>query len=120
MDYDTILDELISLTQGLQNQATEVGEVKSQMGEIVEFMGQIQAQSELSNSTNANSMEDFEIAEATTLDSGVEVGDEPKTPKPSQEEDKQLLLEEEQEDKATTSLEEALTCSKISQNQKES
>ena len=85
MDYDQILDVLTSLaqvqenqTKELQNQAKELGELKIQLGEMVEFMEQIQAQSELSSSTS----------------------------KPSQEEDEQLLLEEEEEDNATTSLEE--------------
>ncbi|KAM1274945.1 hypothetical protein ACFX2H_024642 [Malus domestica] len=57
-------------------------------------MGQMQEQSELSYST-------IEIAEAITLDSGMEVGDEPKTSKPSQNMDEQLLLEEEKDHNAT-------------------
>ena len=78
------------------------------MGEIVEFMGQIQEQSELSNSTIENSVGDFEIIEATTLDNGMEVGDEPKTSKTCHNMDEQLLFEEDEEDKAKASLEEAL------------
>ena len=87
LDNDQTIQLLTSLAQKVQNQnqrlenrAKELGELKNQMGEIVEFIGQIQAQSELSNSMC----------------------------KPSQEEDEQLLLEEEEEDKATASLEEAL------------
>ena len=94
--------------QGLQNQAKELSELKNQMGEIVEFMGQIQEQSEFSNSTIENSVGDFEITEATTLESGMEVGDEPKTSKTCHNMDEQLLFEEEEEDKAKASLEEAL------------
>ncbi|KAM1751117.1 hypothetical protein ACFX11_009276 [Malus domestica] len=64
------------------------------MGEIMEFIGQMQEQSELFDST-------VEIAEAITLKSGMEVGDEPKTSKPSQNIDEQLLVEEEEDNKAT-------------------
>ncbi|KAM2485861.1 hypothetical protein ACFX1W_037998 [Malus domestica] len=60
----------------------------------MEFMGQMQEQSELSDST-------VEIAKAITLESGMEVGDEPKASKPSQNMDEQLLLEEEEDNKAT-------------------
>ena len=106
------LEILTSLTQGSQNQAKEVGELKNQisreigelknqLGEIVEFIGQIQEQSELSNSTIVNSTGDFEIAEAIILESGMEVGDEPKMSKPSQNMDEQLLFEENEDDKAT-------------------
>ena len=87
--------------QGLQNQAKELSELKNQMGQIAEFMGQIQEQSELSISTIVNSAGDFEIDQTITLDSGMEVGDAPKTSKPSLNMDAQLLFEEEEEDKAT-------------------
>ena len=40
MDCDKILQVLTSLTQGLQNQVKEMGEVKNQMGQMAEFMGQ--------------------------------------------------------------------------------
>ena len=64
------------------------------MGEIAEFMGQMQEQSEVTDST-------VEIIEAINLESGIEVGDEPKMSKPSQNMDKQLMLEEEENNKAT-------------------
>ncbi|KAM1581764.1 hypothetical protein ACFX10_029579 [Malus domestica] len=64
------------------------------MGEIAEFMGQMQEQSEVTDST-------VEIIEAINLESGIEVGDEPKMSKPSQNMDEQLLLEEEEDNKAT-------------------
>ena len=51
--------------------------LKHQLGQIAEFMGQIREQSELSNSIIVNSTRDFEIAEAITLGSGMEVGVEP-------------------------------------------
>ena len=106
--YDQILDVLTSMEHGLQNRAKELGELKSQMGEIAEFMGQIQEQSELSNSSIENSAKDFEIAQTITLEKVMEVGDEPKTSKPSSYMDEKLLFEEEDDDKATTSLEEVL------------
>ncbi|KAM1757638.1 hypothetical protein ACFX11_006872 [Malus domestica] len=71
-------------------------------------MGQIQEQSKLSSSTIVNSMRDFEIADAITLGSGMEVGAEPKMSKHSLEMDKELLSEEEEEDLATASFEKAL------------
>ncbi|KAM2178992.1 hypothetical protein ACFX1R_034014 [Malus domestica] len=53
-------------------------------------------------------MRDFEIVEAITLGSGLEVGAEPKMSKHSLEVDKELLFEEEEENSAIASLEEAL------------
>ncbi|KAM2151485.1 hypothetical protein ACFX1R_045926 [Malus domestica] len=102
IDNDKILDVLTSLTQGLQNQAKEMSELKNQLGEIAEFMGQIQEQSELSNSTIFNLTRDFEITEAITLGSSIEVGADPKMSKHSHNVDEQLLQEEEEVDKATT------------------
>ncbi|KAM2539883.1 hypothetical protein TB2_025132 [Malus domestica] len=67
----------------------------------MEFMAQIQEQSELSNSTTENLKEDFEIHDVVTLGSAMEVGGEPKTSKQSQNMDEQLLLEEEENNKAT-------------------
>ncbi|KAM1566669.1 hypothetical protein ACFX11_045918 [Malus domestica] len=85
----------------MQNQAKKIGELEKQIGQIMEFMAQIQEQSELSNSTIENLKEDFEIHDAITLGSAMEVGGEPKTSKPSQNMDEQLLLEEEENNKAT-------------------
>ncbi|KAM0966761.1 hypothetical protein ACFX2C_022476 [Malus domestica] len=67
----------------------------------MEFTTQIQEQSELSNSTIENLKEDFEIHDAITLGSAMEVGGEPKTSKPSQNMDEQLMLEEKENNKAT-------------------
>ncbi|KAM1103652.1 hypothetical protein ACFX19_012316 [Malus domestica] len=83
------------------NQAKEMSELKNQLGEIMEFTAQIQEQSELSNSTIENLKEDFEIHDAITLGSAMEVRGEPKTSKPSQNMDEQLMLEEEENNKAT-------------------
>ncbi|KAM2515560.1 hypothetical protein ACFX1W_027792 [Malus domestica] len=85
----------------MQNQAKKTSELEKQIGQIMEFMAQIQEQSELSNSTIENLKEDFEIHDAITLGSSMEVGGEPKTSNPSQNMDEQLLLEEEENNKAT-------------------
>ncbi|KAM2216294.1 hypothetical protein ACFXTI_022800 [Malus domestica] len=67
----------------------------------MEFTAQIQEQSEFSNSTVENLKEDFESHDAITLGSAIEVEGEPKTSKPSQNMDEQLMLEEEESNKAT-------------------
>ncbi|KAM2043910.1 hypothetical protein PS1_008316 [Malus domestica] len=77
-----------------------MSELKNQLGEIMEFTAQIQEQSELSNSTIENLKEDFEIHDAITLGSAMEVEGELKTSKPSQNMDEQLMLEEEENNKA--------------------
>ncbi|KAM0981390.1 hypothetical protein ACFX2A_014727 [Malus domestica] len=77
-----------------------MSELKNQLGEIMEFTTQIQEQSELSNSTIENLKEDFEIHDAITLGSAMEVRGEPKTSKPSQNMDEQLMLKEEENNKA--------------------
>ncbi|KAB2617316.1 WD repeat-containing protein-like [Pyrus ussuriensis x Pyrus communis] len=84
-------------------------ELKNQLGQIAEFMGQIREQSELSNSTIVNSTGNFEIAEAISLGSGMEAGAEPKISKHSLEVDKELMSKKDkEEDSATASLKEAL------------
>ncbi|KAM1530193.1 hypothetical protein TB2_018986 [Malus domestica] len=92
----------------MQNQAKKTGELEKQIGQIMEFMVQIQEQSELSNSTIENSKQDFEIHDAITLASAMEVGADLKTSKQSQEEDEQLLIEEEEEDTPTARVEQPL------------
>ncbi|KAM2932519.1 hypothetical protein FF1_040581 [Malus domestica] len=86
-----------------------MSELKNQLGEIMEFTAQIQEQSELSNSTIENLKEDFEIHDAITLGSAIEVGGEPKTSKPSQNMDEQLMLEEEENNKAMPRVEPPLS-----------
>ncbi|KAM2889708.1 hypothetical protein FF1_013295 [Malus domestica] len=105
MDSDQILQLLTSLAQDQQNQDKKLGKLKNQIGEIMEFMAQIQEQSEPSNSTIENLKEDFEIHDAIILESSMEVGTSPKTSKSSQEEDEQLLIEEEEEDTPTARVE---------------
>ncbi|KAM1804498.1 hypothetical protein ACFX12_030352 [Malus domestica] len=109
LDNDMFNKLLTSLNQDVENrnkevknQAKKTGELEKQFGQIMEFTAQIQEQSELSNSTVENLKEDFEIHDAITLGSAMEVGGEPKTSKPSQNMDEQLLLEEEESNKATT------------------
>ncbi|KAM2731977.1 hypothetical protein EV2_035582 [Malus domestica] len=85
-----------------------MGEMKKQFGQMEEFMGQIREQSELSNSTIVNSTGDFEIVEAITLRSGMEVAGDMKKSKHSLEVDKELLSKEENDDSTMASLEEAL------------
>ncbi|KAM2526843.1 hypothetical protein TB1_024159 [Malus domestica] len=108
MDSDQILQVLTSLTQDQQNQDKKLDKLKSQMGEIMEFMVQIQEQSELSNSTVENSKEDFEIHDAITLGSAMEVGAGLKTSKHSLEVDEELLIEEEEADIHTARVEQPL------------
>ncbi|KAM2938017.1 hypothetical protein FF1_037858 [Malus domestica] len=83
-------------------------ELEKQVGQIVEFMAQIQEQSEFSNANIVNSTEDFEITGAITLGSAMEVGVEPRVSKQIQGEDEQLLIEEDEEDTPTTRVEQPL------------
>ncbi|CAN6576801.1 unnamed protein product [Malus baccata var. baccata] len=102
LDNDTLLQLLSSLTQGQQNQAKEMSEVKKQIGQISEFMGQFREEGKLLSSTIVNPKGSFESAKAITLRSRKEVGIKPNTSKPSQNEDDKLLIAEEELDKATT------------------
>ena len=81
MDYDKILQTLTSLTQGLQDQAKEMTDVKNQIGQIAEFMGQFREQGKLPSSTIVNPKGGFETAKAITLRSCKEVGTTPNQPK---------------------------------------
>ncbi|KAM1247491.1 hypothetical protein ACFX2J_043423 [Malus domestica] len=98
MDCDQILQLLTTLTPDLHNQDKKFGELKNQMGEIVEVMAQIEEQSEFSNANIVNSMEDFAIAEAITLGSEMEDEAVPESSKHSPKVDELLLQEEEEED----------------------
>ncbi|CAL9007276.1 unnamed protein product, partial [Prunus brigantina] len=55
---------LTSLTQGLQNQAKEMSEVKKQIGQMAEFMGQFREEGKLPSSTIVNPKGGFETAKA--------------------------------------------------------
>ncbi|KAM1145982.1 hypothetical protein ACFX2I_037873 [Malus domestica] len=98
MDSDQILQVLTSLTQDQQNQDKKLDKLKSQMGEIMEFMIQIQEQSELSNSTVENSKEDFEIHDVITLECDMKDEAVPEPSKHSPNMDELLLQAEEEED----------------------
>ncbi|CAN6700804.1 unnamed protein product [Malus baccata var. baccata] len=78
-----------------------MSEVKKQIGQISEFMGQFREEGKLPSSTIVNPKGSFESAKAITLRSGKEVGIKPNTSKPSQNEDDKLLIAEEELDKAT-------------------
>ncbi|KAM2964812.1 hypothetical protein FF2_022557 [Malus domestica] len=87
LDNDMFNKLLTSLNQEvenrnkeMQNQAKKMGELEKQIGQIMKFMAQIQEQSELSNSTIENLKEDFEIHDAITLGSAMEVGGDPRNP----------------------------------------
>ncbi|CAN6712700.1 unnamed protein product [Malus baccata var. baccata] len=108
MDNDQIVQLLTPLTHEAENQANKMDELEKQVGQIVEFMAQIQEQSEFSNANIVNSMEDFEITGAITLGSAMEVGVEPRASKQIQGEDEQLLIEGDEEDTPTTRVEQPL------------
>ncbi|CAL8116812.1 unnamed protein product [Prunus armeniaca] len=94
LDNDQMLKVLTSLTQGLQNQAKEMSEVKKQIGQMAEFMGQFREEGKLPSSTIVNPKGGFEIAKAIILRSGKEIGTNPKISKQSSKENEKLLLKE--------------------------
>ena len=98
---DQAMQLLTSISQGLQkqdnriaNNEKEMMDIKKQMGQISEFLGQIREQGRLPSSTNVNPKGGFESAKAITLRSGKEVGIESDIPKSAQEEDEKLQQEE--------------------------
>ncbi|KAM2757265.1 hypothetical protein PS2_019037 [Malus domestica] len=95
MDNDQLVQLLTNVAQGMQNQANEVEDLKKQMGQMAEFMGQFsREQGKLPSSTNVNPKGGFESAKAIMLRSGKEVGSESDTPKSTQKEDEKLQNEE--------------------------
>ncbi|KAM1151826.1 hypothetical protein PS2_034286 [Malus domestica] len=91
MDNDQLVPLLTNVVQGMQNQANEVEDLKKQMGQMAEFMGQFsREQGKLPSSTNVNPKGGFESAEAIMLRSGKEVESESDTPKSAQKEDDKL------------------------------
>ena len=88
LDNDKVIQLLTSLTQGvqnqnteMQNQAEEVDELKKQMGQVAEFMGQFRDQGKLPSLTIVNPRGGFEFAKAIALRSGKEVGTNPRPSK---------------------------------------
>ncbi|CAL9007229.1 unnamed protein product, partial [Prunus brigantina] len=100
MDNNQMLKVLTSLTQGLQNQAKEMSEVKKQIGQMAEFMGQFREECKLPSSTIVNPKGGFETAKAIILRSGKEIGTNPKMSKQNPTENEKLLFKEKEEDKA--------------------
>ncbi|KAM1006520.1 hypothetical protein ACFX2A_003265 [Malus domestica] len=79
----------------MQNQANEVEDLKKQVGQMAEFMGQFsREQGKLPSSTNVNPKGGFKFAKAITLCNGKEVGIESNIPKFAQKEDEKLQNEE--------------------------
>ncbi|CAN6547847.1 unnamed protein product [Malus baccata var. baccata] len=61
------------VNEGMQNQANEVNELKKQMGQMAEFLGQFRENGKLPSTTVVNPKGGFESAKAITLRSGKEV-----------------------------------------------
>ncbi|XP_068305070.1 uncharacterized protein [Pyrus communis] len=76
----------------MQNQAKEVNELKKQMGQMAEFLGQIRENGKLPSTTVVNPKGGFESAKAITLRSGKEVGNK---------EDEKIRIEEEEKNHPT-------------------
>ncbi|XP_068340260.1 uncharacterized protein [Pyrus communis] len=80
------------MVQGMQNQAKEVNELKKQMCQMAEFLGQIRESGKLPSTTVVNPKGGFESAKAITLRSGKEVGNK---------EDEKIRIEEEEKNHPT-------------------
>ncbi|MCO6516323.1 MAG: retrotransposon gag domain-containing protein, partial [Snodgrassella sp.] len=94
MNDDKTYQLLTTMAQGMQNQAKEVNELKKQMGQMAEFLGQFRESGKLPSTTEINPKGGFETVKAITLRSGKEVGSDPKPSKSSSEEHEKLLIEE--------------------------
>ncbi|TQD81555.1 hypothetical protein C1H46_032887 [Malus baccata] len=117
VDNDPIVQLLTSLVQGQQNQnktmlnqAKEVDELKKQMGQMAEFMGQIKEQGKLPSITVVNPRGGFESVKAITLKSGKEVGTDPQPSKSAQTKDEKLQQEEDVQHTPTGRKETTLPC----------
>ncbi|CAN6720970.1 unnamed protein product [Malus baccata var. baccata] len=87
MNDDKTYQLLTTMAQGMQNQAKEVNELKKQMGQMAEFLGQFRENGKLPSTTVVNPKGGFESAKAITLRSGKEV---------KNKEDEKIQLEEEE------------------------
>ena len=74
MNDDKTYQLLTTMAQGMQNQAKEVNELKKQMGQMAEFLGQFRESGKLPSTTEINPNGGFESAKAIILRSGKEVG----------------------------------------------
>ncbi|XP_070668993.1 uncharacterized protein [Malus domestica] len=88
MNDDKTYQLLTTLAQGMQNQAKEVNELKKQIGQMVEFLGQFRESGKLPSTTVVNPNVGFESAKAITLRSGKEVRNK---------EDEKIQIEEEEQ-----------------------
>ncbi|XP_070682337.1 uncharacterized protein [Malus domestica] len=88
MNDDKTYQLLTTMAQGMQNQAKEVSELKKQMGQMVEFLGQFRENGKLPSTTVVNPKSGFESAKAITLRSGKEVRNK---------EDEKIQIEEDEQ-----------------------
>ncbi|CAN6725324.1 unnamed protein product [Malus baccata var. baccata] len=93
MNDDKTYQLLTTMAQGMQNQAKEVNELKKQMGQMAEFLGQFRENGKLPSTTVVNPKGGFESAKAITLRSGKEVRNK---------EDEKMQIEEEEQSYPTT------------------
>ncbi|CAN6579338.1 unnamed protein product [Malus baccata var. baccata] len=93
MNDDKTYQLLTTMAQGMQNQAKEVNELKKQMGQMVEFLGQFRENGKLPSTTVVNPKGGFESAKAITLRSGKEVRNK---------EDEKMQIEEDEQSYPTT------------------
>ncbi|XP_070672439.1 uncharacterized protein [Malus domestica] len=103
-----LIHNLPKQTQGQQNQAKEMSDMKKQIGQISKFLGQFREQGKLPSLTVMNPKGGFETVNAITLKSGKKVGTNPKMSKSSQEEDEKLQQKDETLDKPTARVEQPL------------
>ncbi|CAN6551177.1 unnamed protein product [Malus baccata var. baccata] len=87
MNDDKTYQLLTTMTQGMQNQAKEVNELKKQMGQMAEFLGQFRENGKLPSTTVVNPKGGFKSTKAITLQSGKKVRNK---------EDEKIQLEEEE------------------------
>ncbi|XP_070668511.1 uncharacterized protein [Malus domestica] len=117
MDNDQIVQLLTNVARGMQNQAKEVEDLKKQMGQMAEFIGQFsREQGKLPSSTNVNPKGGFKSVKAIMLRSGKEVGSESDTPKSAQEEDDMLQEKEGSISTPTTRVKQTLSQAPILPN----
>ncbi|CAN6695200.1 unnamed protein product [Malus baccata var. baccata] len=93
----------------MQNQAREVTELKRQMRQMAEFMGQFSREpGKLPSLTDVNPKGGFESAKAITLRSGQEVGSDPSPSKSNQKEDENMQSEEKEQGLPLARIEQSL------------
>ncbi|KAM1243718.1 hypothetical protein ACFX2G_035941 [Malus domestica] len=105
MNDDKTYQLLTTLAQGMQNHAKEVNELKKQMGQMAEFLGQFRENGKLPSTTVVNPNGGFESANAIMLRSGKEVGADPKPSTSGPKEEEKLKFEEEKPSQPTERVE---------------